>query len=131
MESSAKRLLDDHHRCDQLLWDAYAALIDGDRIRAATLYAEFRPLILEHMELEDATLFPPLAAQSALLADYVQKMLTEHRQLRGLMEELEVAMRGEDPAQTLFLAERLMRNMRGHTQKEELMVIPALENAAA
>lgn len=130
MTTPAQRLLDEHHLCDKLLWDCYSALVDRDPERARGLYGQLKSLVLEHMVLEDEHLFPPLAAQGALMADYVEKMLTEHAQLRELMAELETAMAGPIDDRTLFLAERLLRNLRGHTQKEELVVLPALEAGA-
>lgn len=131
MTSDARRLLAEHHDCDRLLWDCYAALVDGAMERATALYAEFARVVVRHMVEEDELLFPPLAAASPLLADYVPKMLGEHAQLRSLMADFEDALSGADSDRRLMLAERLLRNLRGHTQKEELIVLPALETAQA
>jgi len=122
METLVDKLLREHHQLDRLCWDLYKSLTANDPHAAAVNLEEFSTLIEPHFRAEDDQLFAQIAARDPTLQEHVDAMHREHVQLRQLIAEMAERLRSPISEATLFDCERLLRVLRGHAQKEELLL---------
>jgi hemerythrin-like domain-containing protein len=122
MSELADRLSREHHDLDLLCWNLYKAVNAGERHTAETTFERFAALMEPHFHDEDDRLFESIVAANPRLAAHARDMATEHDKMRALAVEMRAALTRPFDQQTLFLCERLLRVLRGHAQKEELLL---------
>ncbi|MDP9794473.1 deazaflavin-dependent oxidoreductase (nitroreductase family) [Catenuloplanes nepalensis] len=76
-----------------------------------------------HHRGEDGGIFPAVLARSPELAPVIDRLSTEHKAIAALIEELEAAVRTENP---LPQVERLIDELEAHLRYEEEMLVPLL-----
>ncbi|MDR7275974.1 nitroreductase/quinone reductase family protein [Catenuloplanes atrovinosus] len=99
----------------------------------ATLAAQLRVNCLAvcgglhfHHRGEDGGIFPMVLDRAPELEPVVDRLRTEHATIATLIDELETAVRTENP---LPQVERLIEQLEAHLRYEEEMIIPALDAA--
>jgi len=122
MHALADRLTQEHHALDRLCWEVYKAIDAGDRATATAKFREFEAMCEPHFQAEDEELFVEVVAQDERLRVHAQDMAREHDQLRQLTARMAKELAKEFTEETMFHCERLLRVLRGHAQKEELLL---------
>ncbi|GAB6044037.1 hemerythrin domain-containing protein [Endothiovibrio diazotrophicus] len=118
---------DDHQRCDALFATAEEAVSDQRWDDAGVAFSAFREATLHHFAMEEEVLFPSFEEASGNGGGPTEMMRYEHRQMRGLMEEMAQGASGMDGALYLGAAETLLMLMQQHNLKEEQILYPMTE----
>ena len=123
------RRLHEQHQATLALWSRVEASLAAGRADAALMRAAAGSLaeeIAQHFEFEERELVPRLAAAGE--GDIAELLREEHATIRSAAGRF-IALAGEDAGRDLRalgleLAERLV----SHVQKEEMSLLPALED---
>lgn len=127
----ADRLYREHHELDLLCWNLYKAVNNGERTVAQAAFERFATLMEPHFHDEDDRLFVAIVAANPRLAAHAREMAIEHDKMRLLAVEMRAALAAPFGEHTLFLCERLLRVLRGHAQKEELLLFQHSSDTAS
>ena len=114
----------DHRRCDVLMAEAEAAAEDQDWGKAEQLTRKYVAAMEHHFTMEEQVLFPAFEEQTGIVQGPTMIMKSEHRQMRGLMAQLQHAMERRDESEYLDTSETLLIMMQQHNMKEEGMLYP-------
>ena len=123
----SSRMTIDHRRCDGLFAEAEAALAAEDWPLARERFHRFEAALARHFDVEEQVLFARVESQQGAAAGPAGVMRSEHRQMRQLLKELNLAVDGRDRESCLGLAETLMMMMQQHNLKEERILYPMLD----
>ena len=124
------RRLHEEHGATLALWGKLEASLAGGKLDAALVRSAAAALADEverHFRFEEEALFPRLAAAGE--GDIAELLTEEHAAIRAAANAF-IALAKADPAQpqlkplALELAERLV----SHVQKEEMALLPALDD---
>lgn len=116
------QLHQEHHLIDRLCDDLYETLKDRNAEAATRLLRQLRELVTAHFDAEERDWFPALAARSSRMRARAEELQSEHAPLRHMLEQIDADVRNGIGPQCLHLCERLLRTLRGHAQKEELLL---------
>ena len=122
MPGPIDKLEREHHALDHLCWQTYQAVSRNDQVTAILRFEEFATLSESHFRAEEELLFERLAKSNAELRGCIDSMKKEHQQLRRLKQELTLELAHSMDETTLQHCERLLRVLRVHAQKEELLL---------
>jgi hemerythrin-like domain-containing protein len=118
----------DHDRLDALAGRAFAARAEGRLQSARDLWAAFSAGLRRHIRFEEDVLFPIFEAKTGMPPDAgpTAAMRAEHRAIETLLARVAevVAMPGP-PAEALHAD--LVSVLRGHNEKEELVLYPGTD----
>ncbi|MCF8154551.1 MAG: hemerythrin domain-containing protein [Rhodoferax sp.] len=116
----------DHLHCDAIFERAGRLAAERDWDGAATEFAQFRSLVLQHFDAEETLLFPAFEEKSGMRMGPTQVMRGEHVQMRQLMDAASAALlQGEgDGEEYSGHAETLLIMMQQHNLKEENVLYP-------
>ena len=114
----------DHRRCDVLMAEAEAAAEDHDWGKTEQLTRKYVEAMEHHFTMEEQVLFPAFEEQTGIVQGPTMIMKSEHRQMRGLMAQLQHAMERRDESEYLDTSETLLIMMQQHNMKEEGMLYP-------
>jgi hemerythrin-like domain-containing protein len=116
----------DHLHCDAIFERAGRLAAERDWDGAATEFAQFRSLVLQHFDAEETLLFPAFEENSGMRMGPTQVMRGEHVQMRQLMDAASAALlQGEgDGEEYSGHAETLLIMMQQHNLKEENVLYP-------
>ena len=114
----------DHRRCDVLMAEAEAAAEDNDWGKTEQLTRKYVEAMEHHFTMEEQVLFPAFEEQTGIIQGPTMIMKSEHRQMRGLMSQLQHAMERRDESEYLDTSETLLIMMQQHNMKEEGMLYP-------
>ena len=114
----------DHRRCDVLMAEAEAAAEDNDWGKTEQLTRKYVEAMEHHFTMEEQVLFPAFEEQTGIIQGPTMIMKSEHRQMRGLMAQLQHAMERRDESEYLDTSETLLIMMQQHNMKEEGMLYP-------
>ena len=120
----------DHRSCDAQWADVEAAADaeNAEDIRAA--WDRFDAALRRHLDREEEILFPAFEAATGMRdGGPTFVMRSEHAQMRGLLEQMAVAVEGADYEELLDLGDTLLMLIQQHNQKEEHMLYPLSERA--
>jgi hemerythrin-like domain-containing protein len=131
VQDLAARLYREHHALDVLCWDLYKAINAQDRAKAIDKLNEFISLAEPHFHDEDDVLFVNVVAGNPGLQPFAEEMATEHDKLRKLTTQMRAELEQPFSEATLFQCERLLRVLRGHAQKEELLLFMHADTATS
>lgn len=117
----------DHTRLDDLL-QQFERLNGTDPAAARLIFAEFKAGLERHMGCEEEILFPLFEARTGMRdGEPTAVMRWEHGQIKGYLEQIDVALVQQWPApimDVLALEDLLMQ----HKHKEETVLYPALDS---
>lgn len=91
---------------------------------ARGLFERFQKAMAHHLAMEEDVLFPAFEARTGMRSGPTGVMRTEHAQMRGLLQEMALAVANADHDRYLGLSETLNMLMQQHNLKEENMLYP-------
>lgn len=119
----------DHHDCDSRWADVEELLDAADIETARPAWQKFNAGMLRHFDMEEQVLFPAFDARSGMGGGgptAVMKM--EHQQMRGLLDQIGVAMDAGDTQEAMDVGDTLLMLIQQHNVKEEGMLYPMAQN---
>lgn len=119
----------DHRACDDLFAAAEAAVAQKKWDRARELFAQFQAAMARHLAMEEEVLFPAFEARTGSSMGPTQVMRMEHKQMRGLIEEMAQAVEQGEQDRFLGQSETLNMLMQQHNLKEENVLYPMTDQA--
>ncbi len=119
----------DHNDCDEK-WVQVEALLDGDDGAAlGNAWQEFDQAVRRHLAMEEEVLFPAFEAVSGMgQSGPTVVMRLEHQQMRGILDQIGVAIDAGETEEALDLGDTLHMVTQQHNVKEEGMLYPMAEN---
>lgn len=121
-------IIDDHLHVEQLLHE-FQRLKSKDFDAARTLFSEIKEELLQHMAHEEETLIPLLKSKVKGAAESSATILTEHNQIRTLVNELASALDKKNEALEMIAENKLLALIKSHEEKEEEIFYPWLDKA--
>jgi len=124
--------LKDHRDCDNY-WAEVEELLDGGDIDAARVaWKTFEASLRRHLAMEEDVMFPAFDARSGMGGGGPTAMMRmEHQQMRGLLEQIAVAMEAGESEDAMDVGDTLLMLIQQHNMKEEGMLYPMAENMLA
>jgi hemerythrin-like domain-containing protein len=124
MQKIASYLDQDHRRCDDQYATAESDVILRHWEQATSHFGVFMNMFERHLEKEERVLFPRL--DHALGNGYgpTVVMRAEHRQMRSMLAEMQIAIQQQDCNAFFDQADTLRILMRQHNLKEEGILYP-------
>jgi hemerythrin-like domain-containing protein len=122
----------DHRDCDAR-WADVEELLDTQDIEAARpAWQKFETGLRRHMAMEEEVMFPAFEAAAQMGGDGpTAVMRTEHKQMRGLLEQIGAAMESGDAEKAMDIGDTLLMLVQQHSIKEEGTLYPMAENVLA
>jgi hemerythrin-like domain-containing protein len=112
----------DHQRCDEIFVLVEAAAQAGDINKAKKNFAEFILGMNHHFAMEEEGFFPAFEQATGMTQGPTMVMRMEHKQMRGLLMQMQEAVTKEDVNEISQITSTLMVVMRQHNIKEEQML---------
>lgn len=113
-----------HQHCDELFSLAEQGAAAGDWEPGRSSLAGFIEEMECHFHCEEDMLFPAFEAATGMTQGPTQVMRMEHRQMRGLMAQMQQAWTERDSDAFAGAAETLLILMQQHNMKEENILYP-------
>jgi hemerythrin-like domain-containing protein len=122
----------DHDRLDDLAARAFAARAAGRPENARRLWDGFSAGLRRHIRFEEQVLFPLFEAKTGASPDAgpTAVMRSEHRAIERLLGVIAAVIALSDPAADALRAE-MVSLLRGHNEKEELVLYPGTDRLLA
>ncbi|MCA8976687.1 MAG: hemerythrin domain-containing protein [Planctomycetes bacterium] len=121
----------DHRSCDELLATVETDAQAKQWPQASTAWSRFEAMMRCHFEREEELLFPAFEQATGNTQGPTAMMRMEHDQMRGLLDQLDAAVRAEDGRRFLDLSESLMLLIQQHNMKEEQILYPMCDEVVA
>ena len=115
----------DHRACDAL-WGRVEEAADADE-GTAEAFARFDAALRRHLDMEEQVLFPAFEAATGMIGGPTRVMRFEHDQMRGLLDQMGVAVADQDPGRLLDQGDTLLMLIQQHNVKEEGMLYPMMQ----
>lgn len=119
----------DHRKCDLNFGDIEDFVRNKNFHAAKELFAKWSAMNLEHFNVEEKILFPELEKAIGQQIPPVYVMLSEHMQIKALIQQLENALAKEDKESFLGNADTCMIMIQQHNMKEEQILYPMIDRA--
>jgi len=129
MKTISEYLGADHKRCDALFAAAEHGVDQGNWAQAKTVFQGFSEAQVRHLAMEETVLFPAFEKATGNANGPTGVMRAEHRQMLGLLEQMNNAVEELDAAKFFGCAETLNIMMQQHNLKEESMLYPMTDKA--
>lgn len=115
------RAIDDH-------WSAAEERAgDDDATGAAAAFARFDHALRRHLDMEEQVLFPAFEESTGMVGGPTRVMRFEHDQMRGLLDQMGVAVADQDLGRLLDQGDTLLMLIQQHNVKEEGMLYPMMQ----
>jgi len=119
----------DHRRCDAQWAEVEAAGEKAGAEDIAAAWRRFDQALRQHLQMEEEVLFPAFEEATGMSGGPTQVMRSEHRQMRGLLDQMAAAQAAGDHGELLDQGDTLLMLIQQHNQKEENMLYPMCEQA--
>lgn len=129
MKTICEYLGADHKRCDALFASAEHGVDQGNWAQAKTAFQDFSEAQVRHLAMEETVLFPAFEKATGNTNGPTGVMRAEHKQMLGLLEQMNNAIEELDAAKFFGYAETLNIMMQQHNMKEESMLYPMTDRA--
>ncbi|CAK0771796.1 Hemerythrin domain-containing protein [Gammaproteobacteria bacterium] len=130
MGTLSNYLSNDHRYCDDLFARAEEAADSSTVADAMSAFQNLRQAMEKHFLREEEILFPAFEQHGGSNGP-TTVMRMEHTQMRGLFEEMEVALTTGDNDGYLGRCETLLVMMQQHNLKEEQILYPMTDRVLA
>lgn len=122
----------DHRDCDAR-WADVEELLDTEDVDAARpAWHKFDAGVRRHIAMEEEIMFPAFEAAARMGGGGpTSVMRMEHKQMIGLLDQIEVAMKSDNAEQAMDLGDTLLMLIQQHNIKEEGMLYPMAEKMLA
>ena len=116
---------DGHRACDDLWSEVERLAESGQQAELERAVARFCAATRGHLDVEEQLLFPRVEAATGMHGHGpTEIMRSEHRQMRGLLDQVEVAARAGNSDEVLNLGDTLLMFTQQHNSKEEQVLYP-------
>ncbi len=122
-------LMADHRRCDELLAGVENKITAGDWEHAQSEFSGFSQAMERHFTMEESVMFPSFEERTGSSAGPTQVMRMEHEQVRGLLNDMDNAIKARDRDASLGISETLLIIIQQHNSKEEQILYPMADQA--
>jgi len=129
MQSITDGMLHHHKHCDDEFAAAEEAAHQADWTHCQAAFGRFRKSMEGHFQTEETILFPAFEQRSGMVGGPTEVMRTEHAQMRGLLAQMETALKARDKKGFGGAAETLLVLMQQHNMKEENILYPMCDQA--
>lgn len=117
-------LCDDHRLCDE----AWAEVEAAPPARRAEAFQRFDARLRRHLDAEDQHLFPCFERAAGMFGvGPTAVMRQEHQGMRGLLDQMAVALAAGQAEELLDLGDTLLMLIQQHNSKEEQVLYPMME----
>lgn len=130
-ESITVFLTREHRHCDEILADAEIGISRQDWERAANSFQEFYAATMHHLAMEEDVLFPQFENRTGNTHGPTWVMRGEHREIRGVLGDLNAALARKDAQAFLGYADTLNIMLQQHNMKEENILYPMADQVLA
>ena len=122
----------DHRDCDAR-WVDVEELLDADDIEMAqAAWRKYEASMYRHLAMEEEVLMPAIDAKGGEADEAVIEIINaEHEQMRGLLEQISVAIQSGDAGQAIGLGDTLLMLVQQHNDSEENLLYPMAEDLLA
>lgn len=120
-----------HRECDDIFALAEAMAAKQDWQQAEILWQKFVDELELHLQAEETILFPEFEQATGMTSGPTQVMRMEHEQMRGLVHQVNDAIKAKNKDGYLTLSETFMILMQQHNMKEEMMLYPMSQQQLA
>ena len=118
----------DHRDCDARWADVEELLDTEDTDSARGAWQKFEASVRRHLAMEEEVLFKSFDAVSRMGGGGpTAVMRMEHQQMRGLLDQIGVAIAAGDAQSALDIGDTLLMLTQQHNAKEEAMLYPMAE----
>lgn len=124
-------LLQHHKHCDEIFSRAEDACANGDWEAGEQSFALLANQLETHFTGEEELLFPSFEAATGMSSGPTEVMRGEHRQMRGLLAQMQAALASRNSDAFGGAADTLLILMQQHNLKEENILYPMCDNALA
>ena len=122
----------DHRDCDARWVDVEELLYARDVETERPAWQKFDTGMRRHIAMEEEVIFPAFEAATRMDSGApTAVMRMEHKQMFGLLDQIETAMESDDAEQAMDLGDTLLMLVQQHNIKEEGMFYPMAENILA
>lgn len=121
----------DHRACDSLFAAAENSAASHKWELAGSLFQQFQQAMERHFAMEEDVLFPAFEEKTGSQGGPTTVMRMEHKQMRTLLHDMEIAVAAKDEPGYLGLSETLNMIMQQHNLKEENILYPMTDRALA
>lgn len=129
MKTISDYLGTDHKRCDELFAVAERSVDQDDWEQAKVAFQRFSEAQLRHLAMEETILFPAFEKATDSTDGPTNVMRSEHKQILGIMEQMDDAIARLDASDFFGHAETLNIMLQQHNMKEESMLYPMTDRA--
>lgn len=129
MKTISEYLGADHKRCDELFATAEHNVDQGNWPQAKTAFQGFSEAQVRHLAMEETILFPAFEKATGNTHGPTSVMRAEHKQMLGLLDQMNSAMDEMNADKFFGYAETLNIMMQQHNMKEESMLYPMTDRA--
>lgn len=127
MSTISSLLTEVHREIDERYTEAENAAGRDEMDRCATHFALFRDLMNDHLTFEEDVLFPAFERETRMQGGPTRAMVSEHQQIREMMNELAAAIGAADAARFIEVGETMAIYLHQHDMKEENVLYPMLD----
>lgn len=121
MSNIKEYLSADHVSCDELFAKMEDAVSDSIE-NSKDAYKIFSDSIERHFQMEERVMFPEFEQKTGMVAGPTEMMRQEHKQMRHLIQEMDLAIESKSKDKFFGNSETLMILMQQHNMKEEQML---------
>ncbi len=125
---AAQYFTQDHRDCDALWAELEAAIQDRDAAKAGPAWKAFDHAMRRHFSMEEEVLFPAFEQVTGMTQGPTQVMRIEHRQMRGLLDQMATAAAAGDLDGVAEHGDTLLMVEQQHNVKEENVLYPMAED---
>lgn len=122
-------MTNDHRACD----DEFAnleVLVDKEQWdESLSTFNAFKTHMLKHFDMEEAVMFPAFNESAGGGCNPTTVMIMEHDQMRGLFDQMGIALDSKQKDKFLGLCENLLFVMGQHNMKEEQIMYNMADEA--
>ena len=122
----------DHRACDALWAEVEAAAESGDASATQERWEAFDAAMRRHFQMEEEILFPAVEAAMQMFGmGPTEVMRMEHRQMRGLLDQMAQEVAAGSLAGLIDQGDTLLMLIQQHNLKEEGMLYPMCDRSLA
>ncbi len=120
-----------HREADELWAGVEAAVEKRDAAKIKDAYQRFERSLRQHLLLEEEVLFPEFEKATGMTQGPTAVMRGEHRQMRALLDQMQVALASADHEALMDGGDTLLTLIQQHNMKEENMLYRMCEQHLA
>lgn len=131
MDHISDFMTNNHHTCDELFASAEESVGNGEWANGNSKFNAFLAAMKHHFTIEEEVLFPVFVTKTGMDNGPTVVMMSEHRQMEKLFDDMQQSLTEQDGDGYLGLSETLLMLMQQHNMKEEQMLYRMIDQHLA